>query len=445
MNNNMIKQVEWKAILFFSIPIMFSQLLQLVYNLTNSLIVGNFLGSQSFGAIGVTSSSIWLLLNIVIGLGSGVSIALSQYIGAGRKHDIASIVSTSFIFSILMSLVMTVMCVLVAGPLIVGFLGTPAEIQGESQMYFIIYSCGIVFQMIYNVTFGILRAYGDSKGSLLSLIVSTGLNLVLGIIFIVYFKWGVAGVGIATVIAQFGSAVASFIYMWVRIPELRLQRKQWIFDKKKLKVVLDLAVPIIVQSSIMSFGFIVLQRLVNSFGAPSIEGFFAMNNVEQILLIPLNSFKMGISSFAGQNIGAGNHARVKKGFRETLYMACAMSAVLVVFIFLSGKSLLGLFNLSPEATQRGLEHLQVIAVFTLMNTVHNITVGLLQGVGDVRITAVAGFVNLAIRLAASYLMAMTFVGYRSIYWSIPFAWITAFVITTLRYRSGAWEHKAIVQ
>ncbi len=445
MNNDMTSKSEWKAILFFSIPIMGSQLLQMFYNLADSIIVGNFVGSNGLGAVGVTSSASWLLLNLVTGLSSGASIVISQYIGASRKDDISATVSTTFTFSIFLSFAVTALCFIFANSLIIGFLGTPVEMQAEAYSYFVIYSLGIIFQMIYNVTYGILRAYGDSKGSLLFLLVAAILNVALDLVFVIFFKWGVAGAAAATIISQAGSAVASSIYMWHKLPDLRLNKIKWVFDMEKLKIVLKLAVPIVIQSSIIAFGFIILQRLVNSFGPASIEGYFVLSRVEQILHIPSNSFNIALSSFTGQNIGAGNIDRIKKGYKSTLYMGCLISAVLIILMLFTGKSWISWFNVSPEASKRGVEHLNVLASFMIINTAHNITVGLLQGAGDVKIPAIAGFINLSVRLVVSYAMAATAIDYRSIFYSIPFAWISAFAITIGRYRSGKWQNKSVIQ
>ena len=443
MERDLTKGTEWKTILLFALPIMGSNLLQMFYNLADSIVVGNFVGHTALGAIGVTSSTTWLLLNIVTGIGTGTSIALSQYFGAKKEKDIITTASTSILFSIAVSLLITALCFLFANFIIVDFLGTPAEMYKDCYDYLVIYGSGIIFQMIYNVVYGILRAHGNSKGSLIFLLVASILNIVLDLLFVIVFKWGVKGAAFATIISQAGSAFASVIYMWKLFPHLRFKLNEWVFDASKLKVILKLAVPIILQSSIIAFGFIILQRLVNSFGPASIEGYVAMNKTEQLLHIPSNAFNSAMSSFTGHNIGAGNKERIRKGYKSTLYMGSIICAALVVFIFIFDETLIGLFNISSDAMIRGVEHLDIVACFMIINTIHNITVGLLQGAGDVKVPAIAGFVNLSIRLLVAYTMATTFINFRSIYLSLPPAWIAAFLITVLRYRSGKWESKAI--
>ena len=443
MERNLTKGVEWKTILLFAIPIMGANLLQIGYNLADSIIVGNFVGSTSLGAVGVTSPTIWFLLNIVTGIGTGTSITLSQYFGAKREKDIESTISTMLIFSILISLAITVLCFILARPVIWNFLGTPAEMYEESYSYFVIYGCGIIFQMIYNVVYGILRAHGNSKGSLIFLLVAAIINVVLDLMFVVVFKWGVKGAALATIISQAGSAAASIIYMWSLFPHLKFKRSQWIFEKDKLMIVLKLAFPIILQSSIEAFGFIILQRLINSFGPASIEGFTAMVKAEQLMFIPSNGFNVAMSNFTGHNIGARQFDRIKKGYNSTLIMGIIARLAMVILTLFFDDKILGMFNISDDALIRGVEHLNIVAYFMILNTVNNITVGLLQGSGDVKVPAIAGLINLSIRLIASYTMAKTSIDFRSIYYSLPPAWITAFLITTIRYRSGKWKTKAI--
>lgn len=443
MKRDMTKGTEWKTILVFTLPIMGSSLLQTCYTLTDSIIVGNFIGSAALGAIGVSSAMAWLLVTIATGIGTGTSIAVSQYFGAKKHEDIRQTASTAMLLVVGLSMLVTALCFLLAKPLLWGFLGTPEEMRTDSYAYFVIYGSGIIFQMIYNVVYGILRAHGDSKGSLIFLLVAAILNILLDLLFVIIFRLGVAGAAAATVISQSGSAIASIIYMWKLYPQLRFRKSEWIFDPEKLKIILRLGIPIIIQTAVMAVGFIVMQRLVNSFGAASIEGYTAMQKVENLVHIPSNSFHAAMSNFVGQNIGAGRFDRIKKGYKSTLYMGGTICAALVVFMLIFDETLLGFFNIADDALLRGVEHLDLLVCFMIVSTVNNITVGLLQGAGDVRVPAIAGFVNLSIRLITAYAMAGTIINFRSVYFSLPPAWITACLITVTRYGSGKWKTKAI--
>lgn len=434
---------EWKTIFFFSLPMMGASLLQVLYNLVDSMIVANFVSATAMGAIGLTNSMTWLLVTVCTGLGSGTSIAVSQYFGAKKEREIKEVIAAAFLMAAFLSLLITLICFLIAKPLVWGFLQTPEEMRGDSVAYYLIYSAGIVFQLLYNVTYGVLRAHGDSKGALIFLLISSILNVALDCLFVIAFHWGVAGAAIATVIAQAGSAVASMIYLWRLYPDLVPSRRYLYAWKQRIGLLTRLSAPIISQSMVSALGFIVLQRLVNSFGTPSIEGYAAMQRIEQLAHIPSNSFHVAVSSFVGQNIGARKLERAKKGYRSTVRMGALISISIAVLVLLLDSTLLGMFHIAGESMRRGKEHLDLLMIFIWSNTIMNITCGFLQGAGDVKIPAISGFVNLGVRLALSYLLAGTAVGFRCVYVSMPPAWISACLLVVFRYRSGKWKNYRI--
>ena len=444
MERNMTQGSEWRAIILFSLPIMGSNLLQVCYNLADTLIVGNFAGPAALGAVGLTGSMVWLLLTFCIGIGTGTSIVIAQYYGAGRPHDIRISVGAAYTLSLIVSLLLTVPCFVFAKPLIWGVLGAPPEMRQMSVLYFCICAGGIVFQMLYNVTYGILRAHGDSRGGLLFLFVAAVLNVALDLLFVISFGWGVAGAAFATVLAQLGCAVVSMFYLVRKFPRL----KPWFSLKKtvlvKMRTIVRVSVPIIAQSAILSIGFTILQRLVNSFGSASIEGYAAMNRIEALAHIPSNSFNSAVSAFTGQNIGAGKPERAQAGYRIALRIGVTATIVISIVVMIMARPMLGMFNISGESMRRGWEHLMLLMTFMAFTTVSNITSGFLQGAGDVRVPAIAGFVNLSVRLALSYIMAGTLIDFRSIYFSMPAAWFVGCAIVVWRYRSGRWRQSALL-
>ncbi len=444
MKNDMTEGAERRQILAFSLPIMGANLLQVLYNLVDSVIVGNFVSSTALGAVGLTGSLTWLLTTVCTGLGAGTSIAVSQYFGARKKREIQETVTAAYVLAVILAVAVTLLCFLLAKPVIWGFLQPPVEMQADSLSYFLIYGAGMIFQLLYNVTYGVLRAHGDSRGALLFLLVSAVLNLVLDCLFVIVFHWGVAGAAIATVIAQAGSAVASMLYMGRLFPDLVPRRRDLAGSWKRTGMIVRLSVPITFQSMVSALGFTVLQRLVNTFGTPSIEGYAAMQKIEQIAHIPSNSFNVAIASFVGQNIGAGKPERARKGYRVTVQMGVIISICLGILVILLDEPALSLFNIAGESMRRGREHLDLLMVFIWINTITNITCGFLQGTGDVKIPAASGFVNLGIRLFLSYAMAATAVGFRCIYFSMPLAWTMACLLVVFRYRSGKWKKYRLV-
>lgn len=444
-NRDLTMGTPWKVILRFALPIMGSLLLQTGYTLADSIIVGNFVTSSALGAIGVTASTVWLINLVAASLGTGISIAMSQYVGAKRTEHIGRLFSTALCFAVLCGIGLFAVCLVAAKPLISGFLATPDSMHSDAMTYFRIIAAGLAFQMVYNVTYGALRAYGDSRGAILFLLVAAVVNVGLDCLFVIVFKMGVAGAAIATILAQAGCALSAFIYMRAYHPSLRISPSELRISKDDLQIILRISLPVMLQSGVTATGFIILQRLVNSFGEPSIEGFIAMQRVESLIHIPSNAFNTSISAYAGQNMGAGETERIKTGYKQTLFMSCSICLVLAVIAITFGRQALGAFNIQGDSLQRAYEHLQIVSLFIVFSTINNVSSGLLQGTGDVRVPAAASFINLFIRLVSAYIMAETSINYRSIYYSLPLAWVTACCITALRYRRGKWQYKGIVK
>ena len=275
--------------------------------------------------------------------------------------------------------------------------------------------------------------------------ISAALNIVLDCVFISVFHMGVSGAAAATVIAQAGSAIASFLYLRHIFPDLLPKRHYLYAWKGQGALLMRLSIPIMLQTGVNSIGFLILQRLINSFGAPSIEGYAAMLKVEQLAHIPSQSFNVAISSFAGQNIGAEKLDRARRGYRTTILMGVLISISISIVVLLFDRPLLQIFNITGESLRRAKEHLDILMFFIWTSTITNITCGFLQGAGDVKIPAASGFINLGIRLALSFLLALTPVGFRCYYVSMPPAWLIACFVVVMRYRSGKWREFRIVK
>ena len=431
---------EWKTILRFSLPIMGATLLQVAYNFVDSVIVGNFVSAEALGAIGLVSSMVWLVTAISSSLGNGTNIAAAQFVGAGRPDEVREVAASSYITSIILSAILTGLCFLAARPMIAGFLKTPEVMQKDAMTYFLICGSGIIFQLLYNVTYGILRAHGDSKGALIFLLISAFLNVGLDLILVIVFHAGVAGAAAATVISQAGAAGASMLYLRRHVPEALPKRGELSLWRRKYGLLMRLGVPIALQSAVNAICFIILQRLINSFGTPSIEGYAAMLKVEQFVHIPSNSFNAAVSSFTGQNIGAGKDARARRGYRSTLVMGVSICLVVSVIVFFADRTILGIFGIAGEALLRAEAHLDLLMMFIWVSTITNITNGFLQGAGDVRIPAISTLVNLSIRLSLSFLLALVpAIGWRCYFVSMPPAWVAACLLVLWRYHSGKWK------
>jgi len=435
---------ERKVLIEYALPLMGATFLQVLYSFADSLIVARYVGATAFGAVGLLSAVVMLLNSSCTSVGAGVSIITSQFFGAGKEQDVREAVSTGLVLSMSLSLLIVVLMLGLSRWLVVGLLGTPSNMQAYSLVYLRLYVIGLLFQMLYQVTYGILRAHGDSKGAMLFLLISAVLNIGLDLLFVKTFQMEVMGAALATVIAQAGAAAAALIYLVRHLPHLSpFRRKNFLLRREKGMLITKMALPMFCQSAIHSIGFIILQRLCNSFGQASIEGYAAMQKIESFIHIVPNALNTAMAGFSGQNIGAGKPKRIVKGYRFAVVVGLCFCVVLATVMIIYDRPLLSIFNISEEGLIRGCQHLDILVIFMLFNTAGPITAGLLQGAGDVRVTAVASFVNLFIRVSSAYLMAGTFVGYRCIFWSLPPAWVAAFLIIYLRYRSGIWKTKAV--
>ena len=436
---------EGQAIFRFALPLIGASILQTAYSFADSVIVGNFVGETAFGAIGLLSSLIMLVNMFCTSLSSAVSIVVSQFYGAGRKEDLKSCALTAQWLTLLISAGVIAVCVVLARPVVISFLAPPENMQRYSMQYFLIYSAGLFFAFAYHVLYGILRAHGDSGGAMIFLLVAAVLNVFLDLLFVVIFRMEVVGAALATVIAQAGSASAAFLYLirhYAHLNPFGPGGRQ--YSREKAKTIIRLWLPILSQTSVLSIGFIVLQRLVNTFGAASIEGYAAMQKVESFIHIIPGALNTAMANFTGQNIGAGKPERVRKGFRVTVVYAVAIAAVIAAVMIAFDEQLISIFHISDEGLRRGCEHLDLLVIFMLVNSVYTICAGLLQGAGDAKTTAFASFVNLFLRVGGAYIMSFTWIGYRCLWYSLPLAWCVNGLINLSRYRSGKWEKKSIV-
>ncbi len=445
MQVDLTKGKEWRLVFNFALPLMGALVIQTTYMMIDAIIVGRFVSATALGAIGISNPVVWLLNLVSTSFGAGSSIIISQYVGANKHADVKTIFATALKFCMLLALGLSVVVLLFSRLLFEDFFGTPPEMLADSLIYFRVYVLAMSGQMLYNIVYGALRAHGDSKGAVIFLLISAVLNVGLDLLFVLVFDWAVAGAAWATAISIFGSGIAASIYLWKNHPQLRLSRAEFIIKKNYIKSIWRLTAPILLQSSTMAIGFIVLQRLVNSFGAPSIEGYAAMQRMDALIYIPSNAFNTAMANFAGQNIGAGRVDRVKNAYNQTLILGCIFCFIMIAITYLIGDEALGIFNLTGDAFIRGREHLNILLMFIVFSTINNITAGLLQGVGDVKAPAIASFVNLSIRVISAYIMAETFIDFRSVYYSLPLAWVTGCAITQWRYRSGKWLNKGMVK
>jgi len=435
-----------KVLLGFAFPMLLGNLFQQFYNMVDSMVVGNYEGPNALAAVGSSFSIMMLAMCVIIGLTNGFSVVISQYFGAGKMQEVRRSVFTSLVFVLCVAVVLSVAGIALTRP-ILELMQTPKEIIDSCASYLMIIFGGMVFTCLYNVFSAILRALGDSKTPLYTLILSTIINIVLDIYFVASLGMSVAGVAWATIIAQAVSAFACLIYTMKREPMLRFTRKdKGMFDKEILKTMIKYGLPSALQQSIVSVGMLAVQGLVNSFGPTVMAAFTSGNKIDSFATIPMMTMNMALSTYTAQNMGAGKPERVKEGYRFSIRFTLVFCLALTAIIYFTGPMLLGLFmdgTANADVIRVGTEFLDVVCIFYFLFGLMQNSFGILRGSGDMQFFMLCTFLNLGTRVVASYTLSM-FIGYHAIWWAMPISWGVAALTGTLRYLSGKWKDKAAV-
>ena len=440
----MTRGTEWKVILLFTLPIMAGNFLQQLYNTVDGIVVGQSVGEAALSAVGTCTPMVMLFLALATGLGIGVSVVVSQFFGAGRTEDMAKSITTAFRLMCAVGLALSVIAQFVTPFLLSTVLGVqnPA-ILDMAILYFRIYSGGLLFQFVYNCIASVLRAVGDSRATLYFLAVSSALNIVLDLLFVAGFHWGVAGAGVATVISQIACAGVSLSYLR---RTLAAARERAPFQWPLCTLILRMGIPASVQMSIVSVGNLAMQRLVNSFGDAAMAAYTAGVRIDNFVTIPALGFHTGMANFVGQNIGAGEWERVRRGLRQTEVMAFGLCLVLGVIVFAFARPIVALFGVEGDSLRMGVEMVRFMAPVIWIFGLYQTTNGLLEGAGDVVTASGCTLLALATRVTLGYLGVWAgILSYNAGWATMPVCWCLALCVVIIRYFSGRWKTKAVVK
>ncbi len=433
--------------LLFALPLMGGQALQQLYNTVDGIIVGNFVGDIALAAVGVCGPVALLFTSIAVGMCTGVSVVVSQYFGAQKMGEMRRAASTSIILLVAMGLVFSVIGAVFSRFFLSRLLGVGEWYIKDATVYFSIYAIGLVFQFAYNAFAALLRAVGDSKATLYFLLISSVTNLVLDLVFVIVFHWGVAGAAIATVISQAVSAITAGVYMVRKHQAFRFPKGEFRLHSASAKLVLRLAAPSTLQQVVMSCGYLALQRVVNHFGAlytGLMSGATAGQRVESFVMIPVFAFGTAMSTFTGQNMGAGNLERVKKGRRVCLLMGVSACVAIMVLVLALRVPLISLFGVSEEGLKYGVQYLNILCPGLFLFGMYIINNGILQGSGDVAYTAFILLSSFALRIVLAYTLAYnTGLEYAAVWISQPIGWLCNMGLSWGRYFAGTWKKKGV--
>ncbi|MBO4677298.1 MAG: MATE family efflux transporter [Oscillospiraceae bacterium] len=445
MARDMTTGREGKHILAFALPIMGGLVLQQLYNTVDSVVVGQKLGDIALGAVGTCSALTMFAVSFAVGLTNGSSVIFAQLFGAKQLDKLRRNLSTAFCLLAALGLAISILGFCFARPLLKA-LAAPDAILDMASGYFRIYCLGLVFQFVYNVAAGALRSVGDSKATLYFLCISSVVNIVLDLVFVIVFHWGVEGTAIATVIAQGVSAVVSLVYMHRKYEFFRFAKGEFAFDPSCCGQILKLGVPTMVQMCIVSGGNVLIQRVVNDLGTVALAANTAAARIENYMFIPVQSMNNGLATFTGQNVGAGKYDRVLGGRRQARYIIVPTALLISLILWVFAKPLIGLFGVTGESLTLGIQHLRFIAPFFVIFALYMSTAGVLTGSGDVLAAACVTLSVLGVRVAATYIFNYGFhLGFPSLYYANPIGWAFGFIVVWLRFRTGIWKTKAVVK
>lgn len=421
MTGDMTRGPIAKTLIAFSVPLILSGILQQMYGWADALVVGNFAGESALAAVGTTGTLTTLVISLLAGFTTGMSIMISQLFGSGEHDAVTKTASTFTAFTIAASTALSVLCFFAAGPLL-SLLKTPADVFDMALTYTRIIYVGVPFLAAYNIYTACLRGIGDSRTPLVALVVSSVVNIALDLLFVAVFRWGIAGAAWATVISQAAVAFFTAIYSRRRSALMRFSFGRAMLDKALFSRGIRLGLPIAGQRTVRIGGQMMLQHVMNGFGSTVVAAITSAYRIDTVAMMPVIYLGSGISTFTGQNIGAGNRLRARKGLYVGSAAAALVAGVIIAVIVPFGGRIIGIFGVGAQAAGIGGRFLITCAMFYPIFAVNNALTGYLQGLGDVYFTSLAGFGELAVRLGVSYAMRGTW-GHAVIAWAEIISWL----------------------
>lgn len=428
----------WKKMLFFALPLLLGNLFQQLYNTVDSLIVGNFLGTSALAAVSSSGSLIFMLIGFLSGIAAGAGVIVSRYFGAGDHEKLRLTVHTTVAFGLVAGVLMTAVGVLLS-PQILRWMDTPESVMPESVEYLRIYFAGSLGFVMYNIFVGILQAVGDSRHPLYYLIVSSVVNLVLDLVFIGLFHTGVGGAALATVISQVISALLCLVQLLRSKGPYRLYLREIRFRWEYLWQIIRIGLPSGVQNSIIAFANVIVQSDINSFGDMAMAGYGAYTKVEGFGFLPINSFTMALTTFVGQNLGARQYERTRKGARFGILVTVTMAELIGVVVFLLAPWLIAAFDSTPEVVEFGIAKARTAALFYFLLAFSHSIAAVLRGAGKTMIPMLVmmvcwcvirvTFLSITIPLTHSIQM---------VYWVYPLTWSLSSLAFLIYYKKAGW-------
>ena len=439
---NLLEGSIWKGIVSFAIPMFLGNLFQQLYNTVDSLIVGKFLGSEALAAVTSSGSLIFLMVGFFNGIAMGAGVIISKYFGAKDYANLKRAVHTDVAFGLAAGALLTIIGMILAPQMLV-WMGTPTEVLPNSIAYFRTYFMGSVAFVMYNIVMGILQAIGDSKHPLYYLIFSSAINVVLDLLFVGVFHWGVASAALATVISQATSAFLCFIRLVCTKDVYQIQIREIRFHFDMLKQIIRIGLPTGMQNSIIAIANVVVQSNINAFGMLAVAGSGVYSKIEGFVFLPITCFSMSLMTFIGQNLGAKQYDRAKKGARFGVLCSVILAEVVGVLVYTFMPVLATFFDDNPKVIEIATLQAHTESLFYFLLAFSHCISGILRGAGK---SAVPMYVMLiswcAIRITYITIAVQIVPVVQTIYWAYPLTWSISSLIFLIYYLKVDWAHTA---
>ncbi len=438
--NNLTEGAIWKKILFFALPIFLGQVFQQLYNTFDSLIVGKYLGDEALAAVSSSGSLIFMMVGFFGGVAMGAGVMIAKEYGAKDYRAMRLSIHTDVAFGLAAGILLTVLGVCFT-PTILRWMRTPENVLPQSVEYFRFYFCGAVFTVMYNIFVGILQAVGDSRHPLYYLIISSVVNVVLDLVLVGGFHFGVGAAAIATTISQGISVLLCLIQLIRCKAEYRLRLKEVRFHWESLKNIIRFGLPSGVQNSVIAMANLVVQTNINTFGPSAMAGCGSYAKIEGFAFLPITCFAQALSTFVGQNLGAKKYDRVKKGVRFGILCSVSMAELIGVVFWMCAPVFIGIFSDSPDVIAFGVRQARVEALFYCMLALAHCIAGIMRGAGKATVPmfTMLGF-WCVLRVAYITLMLHFYPYIEVVFTAYPLTWGTSCVVFLLYFFKADWIH-----
>ena len=430
---NMTEGSPVRLLLAFSVPMLIGNIFQQLYNLVDSVIVGQFVGADALAAIGATGSITFFFFALCNGIGAGGGIVTSHFFGEGCTDKVKNCIANTAYIMLVIPTTIGAIAFFTAGP-ILHLLNTPDSIMADSKVYMQIMCVCMVMISVYNFASSMLRALGDSKTPLYFLIFSCILNGVLDVIFVYNLKLGVWGAGVATLISNMVCGILCLVFAFKTNSYFKLARADWRVNPVIIGRCIKLGVPLSLQFSLIAISCMALQRVVNSFGPVAVAAFTATSRVEQLIHQPYGTLGTALSTYTGQNYGAKKHDRIIEGYRKSMVMMAIFTIVMIPLIQIFGSPITRLFVKEPEVIEMGAKALRITSWFYIFLGVIYVVRGVLNGIGDATFALINGVTEVVGRFVVPViLVAIPLIGVWGIWWSVGIVWFLSGLTAWLRY------------